>query len=113
MTTVLPIAFLTLNGPFVCALSREESIAGAVVLAAPFYSDNGKAAGSVGVHGLSVKDDPKIEQLGKMLSQEGDRLSRALVSKGHMSRWPLFMDLQTYYRTQPHTNESAPKNSKV
>jgi DNA-binding IclR family transcriptional regulator len=47
------------------ALSREELIAGAVVIAAPFFNGGGKAAGSIGVFGPSVRmNKQRIDPLG-------------------------------------------------
>jgi DNA-binding IclR family transcriptional regulator len=64
------------------AISREELIAGAVAIAAPFFSGNGQAAGSIGVFGPSVRmDDARVEQLGQLLIQEAGHLSNALGSR--------------------------------
>jgi DNA-binding IclR family transcriptional regulator len=47
------------------ALSREELIAGAVAIAAPFFNGGGKAAGSIGVFGPSVRmNKQRIDPLG-------------------------------------------------
>lgn len=65
------------------AISLEELIAGAVAVAAPFFSGNGKAAGSIGVFGPRVRmDDARVEQLGRLLIEEADHLSKALGSRG-------------------------------
>jgi IclR family acetate operon transcriptional repressor len=61
------------------AISREELIAGAVAVAAPFFNGNGKAAGSIGVFGPSVRmDEEKIDQMGQLLRHESEKLSEAL-----------------------------------
>jgi IclR family acetate operon transcriptional repressor len=61
------------------AISREELIAGAVAVAAPFFNGNGKAAGSIGVFGPSVRmDEEKIDQMGQLLRHESENLSEAL-----------------------------------
>lgn len=61
------------------AISREELIAGAVAIAAPFFSGNGQAAGSIGVFGPSVRmTEERIDQLGQLLRRESENLSQAL-----------------------------------
>jgi IclR family acetate operon transcriptional repressor len=61
------------------AISREELIAGAIAVAAPFFSQNGQAAGSIGVFGPSVRmNEERIEQLGMLVKRESENLSLAL-----------------------------------
>jgi IclR family acetate operon transcriptional repressor len=65
------------------AISREELIAGAVAVAAPFFNGSGQVAGSIGVFGPSVRmDDSRVEQLGRLLIEEAGHLSTALGSRG-------------------------------
>lgn len=61
------------------AVSLEELIAGAVAVAAPFFSGAGQPAGSIAVFGPRVRmDDTRIEQLGRLLVEEAAQLSEAL-----------------------------------
>jgi IclR family acetate operon transcriptional repressor len=61
------------------AISREEVIAGAVAIAAPFFSGKGQAAGSIGVFGPSVRlNEERINQWGTLLKRESENLSQAL-----------------------------------
>lgn len=61
------------------AISLEELIAGAVAVAAPFFSGNGEVGGSIGVYGPKVRmDTAKVEQLGRLLIEEAAQLSKAL-----------------------------------
>jgi IclR family acetate operon transcriptional repressor len=65
------------------AISREELIAGAVAIAAPFFSGNGQAAGSIGVFGPTVRmNEERIDQLGTLLKRESEHLSKALGFSG-------------------------------
>jgi IclR family acetate operon transcriptional repressor len=61
------------------AISREELIAGAIAIAAPFFNGNGQAAGSIGVFGPSVRmNEERIDQWGTLLKRESENLSQAL-----------------------------------
>jgi IclR family acetate operon transcriptional repressor len=61
------------------AISLEELIAGAVAIAAPFFSGNGQPAGSIGVFGPSVRmGEDRVRELGTLLVEEAAVLSRAL-----------------------------------
>jgi IclR family acetate operon transcriptional repressor len=61
------------------AISREEVIAGAVAIAAPFFCGKGQAAGSIGVFGPSVRlNEERIDQWGTLLKRESENLSQAL-----------------------------------
>jgi DNA-binding IclR family transcriptional regulator len=61
------------------AISREELIAGAVAVAAPFFNGTGQAAGSIGVFGPSVRmSEERIDQVGQLLKSESENLSEVL-----------------------------------
>ena len=61
------------------ATSREELIAGAVAIAAPFFDGSDQAAGSLSAFGPSVRlSDERVDQIGQLLKHECEELSLAL-----------------------------------
>lgn len=61
------------------AISKDELIAGAVAVAAPFFDGAGKVAGSLGIFGPSVRlQTEQVEACGALLLQEAKVLSEAL-----------------------------------
>ena len=61
------------------AVSRNELIAGAVAVAAPFFDGASRVAGSIGVFGPEVRmQEARVERYGKLLVRQAHALSRAL-----------------------------------
>ena len=60
-------------------VSRDELIAGAVAIAAPFFRAGGVVAGSLAVFGPAVRIDPaRADEFGKLLARETQQLSETL-----------------------------------
>ncbi len=61
------------------AVSRSELIQGALAMAAPFFNNTGKVAGSLAVYGPSVRlDNTRVKSICAVLVAQAARLSNAL-----------------------------------